>query len=511
MYRIIRLSFTFRIPRPRWLQSCLFYLLTVWVLAAAHISPPVHAVALLSDELELYLPWTEYRGQTYSVLMGAATGDAQEFRLDTAIARKNAAPGTALAKAGEDLTIVMPLVGYRGELYHATLTYDSGNMFQIAHAEPVSATEGRGTPLSVTLIETRTVNQIAEKYPIAAIAGFELRFDVAVYRVGYRTQDALGNPVSASGVAAVPAGIPTGAPLLSFQHGTITRNDHAPSINPEETGVDLALYLMGARGYLVTAPDYLGFGENAGLHPFMHAKSLAWPVIDLIRAVRSLAANSGFPLNGQLFLAGYSEGGYATMAAQREIETHHADEFMITASAPMAGAYDLSGTMLQQALSDDPLPRPMYFSYILLAYNQIYGFDDNLANLFNENIAATVPELFDGSNDGDTIDAALPATGNDLFSPVLLAALENGGYHPLRAALAHNDVYRWTPTSPTRLYHCLDDDRVPYENSTVAMDYFTAAGADVRLETLFSGGHSDCAIPALLSGNAWFDSLVVLP
>ncbi|MCB1948163.1 MAG: prolyl oligopeptidase family serine peptidase [Burkholderiales bacterium] len=510
MLQKIRSSDISRTLRQRRLQDRLFHLFTVWLLTAAYTSSPAHAVALLSDEFELYLPWTQFRGQTYSVQMHPATGDNLKFLLNTTVTR-NKASESALANVDDDLTVVVPQVGYRGELYRATLSHDGGDAFRVTHAVPVSATAGRGIPLSTALMETRTAEQIAAEYPIAAIAGFELRYDVTVYRVSYQTQDAFGNLVAASGVVGVPVGVPAGAPLLSFQHGTITRHDHAPSINPEETGADLALYLMGARGYLVAVPDYLGFGDSTALHPFMHAKTLAWSVIDLIRAVRSLATDSGFPLNGQLFLAGYSEGGYATMAAQREIEIHHAGELVITASAPMAGAYDLSGTMLQQALTDDPLPKPMYFPYVLLAYNQIYGFDDNLANLFNESIAATVPKLFDGSNDGDTIDTALPATASDLFAPALLATLENGDYHPLKAALAHNDVYRWTPVSPTRLYHCLDDDRVPYENSTVAIDHFAAAGADVRLETLFFGNHSDCAIPALLSGNAWFDSLVALP
>ena len=45
----------------------------------------------------------------------------------------------------------------------------------------------------------------------------------------------------------------------------------------------------------------------------------------------------------------------------------------------------------------------------------------------------------------------------------------------------------------------------------MAHDYFTAAGADVGLVTLFFGNHSDCAVPAILAGQAWFDSLANFP
>ncbi len=493
-------------------HSSNFIVVVVLIFLTTCIPVPGHAVALLSNELELYLPWVTYTDKIYSAQMNTQNGNELKFKLLTTRIRRNNATESALADANNTLQLTVPLVGYRGELYRAALHYVGQDEFQLTDASSASYAENRGLLLSASLIATKTVEEIILENPLATLAGLDLRFDVAIYRITYQTQDAFGNRIPASGIISIPLEIPAGAPILSFQHGTITDRSHAPSVNPEKTGADLALYLMGARGYLVTVPDYLGLGSNIGLHPFMHAKTLAWAVIDLIRATRTMAADNDFPLNGQLFLAGYSEGGYATMAAQREIETYHAEELNITASAPMAGAYDLSGTMLQQVLSGEPLPRPMYFPYLLLAYNQIYGFDDNIGNLLNTKIATGITDLFDGSNDSDTINAMLPRTAPELFSPALLNTLRLGQYHPLSAALAHNDVYRWTPVSPTRLYHCLDDKHVPYSNALVAMEYFSAVGANhIRLETLFFGNHQDCAIPALLKGSDWFDTLVELP
>lgn len=487
------------------------FFLYVFVLYSTCILSPARAVALLSEELVLYLPWVEYQGQTYSTLMNPSSNNGQVFQLDGISSRVDSAPPGSLATVNDDQEISLPLVSYLGELYSATLAHGGNGGFTVTRAAPFSLPLDRGSILSVELIETKTAVQIAAEYPFAVLAGLSLRHDVAVYRVSYQTLDAFGNLTSASGVIAAPVGIQAGAPLLSFQHGTITSRANAPSANPQETGADLALYLMGASGYLTMVPDYQGFGDNSGLHPFMHSKTLAWTVIDFIRATRSLAADNSYPLNGQLFLAGYSEGGYATMAAQREIEIHHSDEFTITASAPMAGAYDLSGTMLQLVLSGNPLPRPLYFPYILLAYNAIYGFEEEITKLLAEGPVRSAIALFDGVHDSDTINAALPSMPQELFSQELLDALASDDYHAVKAALEENDVYRWTPTSPTRLYHCLDDDRVPYTNAIVAHEYFTIAGADVELETLFFGGHSDCAVPALLRGNAWFNSLVELP
>ncbi len=199
------------------------------------------------------------------------------------------------------------------------------------------------------------------------------------------------------------------------------------------------------------------------------------------------------------------------MAAQREIEMYHADEFTITASAPMAGPYDLSGTMLQQILSDNPFSKPVYFLYWLLAYNQIYGFKENISDLLAENFDTTILALFDGEHDSNTINATLPVIPSELFASSLLTTLNSDDYHPIKVAMKNNDAYRWAPTSPTRRYHCLSDEIVPYNHSITALDYFNTQGANVILETLFFGNHADCALPALLNGIDWINSLAELP
>ena len=58
----------------------------------------------------------------------------------------------------------------------------------------------------------------------------------------------------------------------------------------------------------------------------------------MIRAAQELILEPGLNpdvnWNGQLFITGYSEGGYTTLSAQKLIEEEHPYEFNITASAP---------------------------------------------------------------------------------------------------------------------------------------------------------------------------------
>jgi hypothetical protein len=75
--------------------------------------------------------------------------------------------------------------------------------------------------------------------------------------------------------------------------------------------------------------------------------------------------------------------------------------------------------------------------------------------------------------------------------------------------LRDNDLYRWKPIAPVRLYHCSGDLDVLPANSQVAYSNFVARGAtDVQvIDPMPGANHNDCAIPALAAAKAWFDTL----
>lgn len=165
------------------------------------------------------------------------------------------------------------------------------------------------------------------------------------WRLEYTTLDANGSEVRASGLISVPQK-PAGStsPVLSYQHGTIFRDAEAPSNNavPGEVAVVLA-----SLGYVVVAPDYVGFGASRGTpHPYLMSTPTAAAVIDLLTASKVWRAQNQVADNGQLFITGYSEGGYATMAAHRALQAsgspHLADLRMAVVGA---GPYDVQATL----------------------------------------------------------------------------------------------------------------------------------------------------------------------
>ena len=58
----------------------------------------------------------------------------------------------------------------------------------------------------------------------------------------------------------------------------------------------------------------MGLGSSPGFHPYLHARSEATASVDMLRAGRNYCASNNIGLNGQVFLAGYSQGGHTEMA-----------------------------------------------------------------------------------------------------------------------------------------------------------------------------------------------------
>lgn len=367
---------------------------------------------------------------------------------------------------------------------------------------PVST---RGTVLSSKLIQSMPVGEITTE--LQRLSSFlSATNSVDVYRLTYETIDPAGQTTTASGTVILPKNMTVPVPIVSYQHGTVVRKSSVPLYTGYSYDFEnLAGVGFGGNGYITVIPDYLGLGDGPGLHPYVHAPSLASAVIDMLRAAKSFSKSKGVQWNNQIFLCGYSEGGFATMAAQKEIEASHMKELPLIASAPMAGPYDMSGTMKELMLSSNPYIYPLFLPYIVYSYSRIYG-EYELSEVFKPEYAASVPALFDGLHGFSEINIQLPEVPSEMFSQEFLIAFSDST-HPLRRRLHDNDLYRWSPKIPTRMYHCTGDEQVPYENSLVALENFTQRGSNVELNTPGPDMHDPCSQKSMIFAKFWFDSL----
>jgi hypothetical protein len=75
-------------------------------------------------------------------------------------------------------------------------------------------------------------------------------------------------------------------PLFSYQHGTLTQTNEAPSSMNLSGEVSVGI-AFATSGYAAVVPDYLGLGDSPGLHPYHHARSEATACVDMLRAAKS--------------------------------------------------------------------------------------------------------------------------------------------------------------------------------------------------------------------------------
>ena len=329
----------------------------------------------------------------------------------------------------------------------------------------------------------------------------DLLYDVNIYKVIYKTRDAKGNIVTASGALFIPVG-KDNLSIMSLQHGTQTKRTKVGSANIQDAFEGL---IGGALGYLSLVPDYLGLGESQMVHPYHHAKTSAETVIDFIRACRKEALKQSIKLNGQVFLAGYSEGGYVTMAAHREIQQYYSGEINVMASAPMAGAYDLYSTA-KKILKDKTYDEPSFLAYLIVAYNDIFGWNA-LNKYFNSPYLEKIPSLFNGTKTTDEINSALTNDLSKLFKQDFIDSFENGTETNLTNAFKDNGLINWVPNVPVKLFHGDGDQFVPYQNSVDAYNHFKSNGVNVEFFTIPGGNHYTAAIPSILGAIEWFESI----
>ena len=361
------------------------------------------------------------------------------------------------------------------------------------------------------LISYELLDEIDKETAQSVLNGFiptapEVLYDLQMYSLTYETIDQFGNEAVASGAIVIPVGQLETLPLLSFHHGTQVKRSSTYSL--DNSSFDLLTAWLGGAGYISIFPDLLGLGVSEILHPYQINIPSATAVVDMLIASKEFCSLHDIYYNDQLFLTGYSEGGYVTAAAQKMIEEQYSDIFNIAGSTLCAGAYDMSGTMFDLMVSYQEYEAPYYLPYVVLAYQDTYNLVDNLEEYLLPEYVDTLQTLFNGEYGSGDIDAIMPSIPIEIFHPEVVQEVIEDYNHPLRERLRENDLYDWAPQSPTRIIHSYGDELVPYENSEIAFDYFVQNGSpDVELLLVEFGSHQDAAPQILMGAFFWFEQL----
>ncbi|KKL51415.1 hypothetical protein LCGC14_2295700, partial [marine sediment metagenome] len=257
-------------------------------------------------------------------------------------------------------------------------------------------------------------------------------------------------------------------------------------------------------GYICVAADYLGLGDSYIVPPFLLAENSAITVIDMLRASDKYFESQGIATDGSLYLTGYSQGGHVTLATHREIEQNYSDEFQVTASAPLAGPYDLAST-IDTVMEWGTYNQPILFTYLMNSYNHYYGWD-RLNEIFQEPYASEIPGYFDGSQAMASINLKLPQSLESLLQEKFIADYKSGAEEDLKKALLDNSLMNFIPTAPMLLIHGDQDKTVPHFNALNLMNYYESSGKTNMELMIVEGDHVSAAEAAIVGAMAWFET-----
>jgi pimeloyl-ACP methyl ester carboxylesterase len=352
-------------------------------------------------------------------------------------------------------------------------------------------------------ISLQTMKSFTASFGQKAVAD-KLKYSVRSYTFVYKT-DFKGETIEASGLLILPVGMTDAAPLMSLQHGTTFSKDEAPSRAGGYTGMEL----FASAGYIAIVPDFIGYGSSEDkFHPYYDKKYSAMAVIDMIRAAKQYLTEQKIAFNDKLFLAGYSEGGYVTMAAAEEIQRKASHNLTVTAIAAGAGGFDLT-EMLKGVTTNTYYAYPSYLAFVLMSYNNTYDWNKPLDYFFQPSYANALSQYMNGEYGGGFINSKLTTDVTKLFNADFYARLkQSDGELQLKQALADNTIAAWKSDAPIHFYHGTRDEIIPYQNTEITAQRFMDAGTENVTVTLIQGGtHGSSFVPMLESFVPWFLSL----
>ncbi len=312
----------------------------------------------------------------------------------------------------------------------------------------------------------------------------------------YGTVGGAGEKTTASGGIMVPSGDNAECqgerPVLLYAHGTSTdKNKNMAAPTDGEAALVAAMY--AAQGYIVVAPNYAGYeASTLPYHPYVNMEQQAQDVVDALTAARKGFSAVGANASDKLFVAGYSQGGFVSMAAQRKLQLAGTP---VTAGAHSSGPYALGqyvdANFLGRVALGATAFAPLLSTSFQRAYGNIYASPEAMyETTFSTGIETLLPSttpidtlfstgklpatfMFEGTAPDPRL-ALFFGTPNLIktsYRQALLAdfaANTAAPQHPLRVAAYKNDLLQqnWTPNRPMLLCGGKEDPTVFFDVNT---------------------------------------------
>ena len=346
-------------------------------------------------------------------------------------------------------------------------------------------------------------NEFKGKFPAA-------RYPVRLYRVTYASvvPEMANRPTVASGLVAVPDAGQSTMPMVSYQHGTVFNRDDVPSRPDRSMETRIMIARFAAQGYVVIAADYFGRGDSDLPDSYLVKESTQQATRDMLAAARAVLASLGIGTS-HLFVSGWSQGGWATMAYLQKLESQGV---AVTAAAVASGPVDIALTINRWLNNPKPVDA-VYLPAVLSLELEAYGHYHDMPGLDEDAIRpeylSAARDLYAGRIDFTTFYSRTTPKLQDYIRPEFRARIA-AGQGSYWSGLDAEQVYRWKQVTPLRTWYGGADEVTPVAIGRLSeQTQALLGGAESKA---FDAGdkadHRAVFVRAVLDQKDWFDGFV---
>lgn len=357
--------------------------------------------------------------------------------------------------------------------------------------------------------DTDRLNQIltvdTPKFSGIPVSYSPARNPVRLYRITYASvvPEQGNKPIVASGLLAIPETTGAALPMVSYQHGTVYGKQEVPSYPEQSPETQLMIAQFAGQGYLLIGADYFGMGISQEPEGYMVKASHQQASYDMLKASGAVLAQMKIA-SGRLFLAGWSQGGFVTMAFLEKLEAAGVKvTAAATASAPVDVFAALNGFLNFPRKNDASWVNSL-FILSAFAFENYYAVPGLARSLFSDTYydVARKAYLREPYNVTDIPTDLHKLLRPDYFNPQFFA---DSAYGRL---VARTQAYRWIIQTPVHNYYGEADEAISTGLGQLAMTYQRAIGnGNPKVEAISTGPttHRGTFAKAVPLWKTWFD------
>ncbi len=335
------------------------------------------------------------------------------------------------------------------------------------------------------------------------------RTAVRLYRMTYPSviPEQHNRPTVASGLVAIPVEPLKPAPIVSYQHGTVFSKSEVPSSPEESMETRLMVAQFAGQGYVVVAADYFGKGRSPEGDSYLVEGSTQQACVDMLFGAQSLLRQMGIEA-GPLFLAGWSQGGWATLVLLQQLEALGAP---VRAAATASAPTDIYTTVSRWINNPQPIDTPWLTGVmaIEIGAQETYQLPGLVDVAIKPEYAQACRDLYANRIGWPEFSKQVPKLVRDMLRPEFVASSAQGESDYWQRLQAEHG-YRWRSHTPLRCYYGERDEVTPVYIATLPAGFqkIVGGGPTEAINAGATADHRGTFLFAVADQKKWFDGMI---